>query len=297
MIISVSRRTDIPAFYTDWFTQRLKAGYCCVQNPMNRNQVRRVSLTPETVDAFVFWTRNGTPLLNHRDMLKEYPFYFQWTLTAFGKEIEPYLPTLEKRLEQFKTVADTIGPDRMVWRYDPIFFSKIYSVAWHREQFERISTALRGYTHECIFSFYDPYKKCEKAMQQLGCRRETSEEIEELARGMSEISKASQITLSTCAEQVDLSQYHITHGACIDLTRIERISGRSLQVPKDKNQRKECRCVSSIDIGAYHSCSHLCVYCYANSSEKRVRGNVLKHNPDSPLLIGDLMGDETILEK
>lgn len=296
MIISASRRTDIPAFYSRWFINRLEEGFCYVQNPMNRKQVRSIALTPESVDCFVFWTRNGTPLLPYVERLELYPYYFQWTLTAYEKEVEPHLPPLQKRIEQFKRVADSVGPERMVWRYDPIFISEKYSIQWHQEQLFFIGSALSGYTKELIFSFFDPYKKCEKAMQSLGYQPETESDIKKLAIGINHTTQATSIKASTCAETADLSLYNIQHGACIDTERMTKLTGLTYRILKDKNQRQECNCVRSIDIGSYHSCPHLCRYCYANSSESRVRANVQKHNPDSLLLIGELQGDESIRE-
>lgn len=294
MIISVSRRTDIPAFYTPWFINRLRAGFCYVQNPMNRKQIRSITLTPEVVDFFVFWTRNGTPLLSYLQDLKPYHFYFQWTLTAYGREVEPNLPPLEKRIEQFQQLAETFGSHRVVWRYDPIFLSSTYTVKWHLEQIELISTALSGFTDTMVFSFYDNYKKCDMVMQQLGYNRETAADIKELATGIYRRGQAAGMNVSTCAEAIDLSSSGIAHGACINAERIEQITGRRCSAKRDKNQRAHCLCIESVDIGIYHSCPHLCRYCYANGSEKQVWQRFKKHNPQAPLLIGTLQGDETI---
>jgi hypothetical protein len=269
MILSVSRRTDIPAFYADWFYERLQAGYARVANPRNPGQIRTVDLTPPAVDGIVFWTRNPRPMLDHLADLREYPYYFQITLNAHGPEVEPRVPSAAAAVEVFRQLSSMIGPDRVLWRYDPIFLTARYDIRYHLEHFASLATQLAGHTQQCTISFVDPYRKILRAMRELGLRPPEPDEICEIAAGLAQIGQACNIKLQTCAEPVDLSRYGIGHACCIDAARFTPAGGRPPAAGKDKNQRPACGCAASVDLGTYDTCRYGCVYCYAITPHAR----------------------------
>lgn len=297
MILSVSRRSDIPAFYSQWFLNRLREGYVLVPNPMNRKQVSGITLSPETIDGIVFWTRNGAPLIPYLGQIKAYPYYFQWTLTAYDADVEPHLPPHEKSFATLTELSEILGAHCIIWRYDPIFLSARYSIDFHVSAFRTLAEKLSGKVEKCVISFYDAYAKVKSAMGAVAGRVLSETEMHIIAENFSEIAQEYNIELATCCEVMDLEQYGIMHNACIDADLLTRISGHSFKKLKDKNQRPACNCVGSVDIGMYDSCLHGCRYCYANRNEWIVRQNNLLHNPQSPLLIGELRGDEKITER
>ena len=159
MIISASRRTDVPMYYADWLFNRIRAGYAYVRNPVNPRQVSRVSLEPEAVDGIVFWTKNPAPMLDRLDALKEYMYYFQFTLTSYGQDVERHIPHKGKGvIPAFQRLSDSIGPQRVIWRYDPIFLSPVYPLEYHIRWFEILARKLVPYTRKCIVSFLDFYR-------------------------------------------------------------------------------------------------------------------------------------------
>lgn len=298
MILSVSRRTDIPAFYADWFLRRLQEGYVLVRNPMNHHQVSRVSLSPSVIDCIVFWIKNGAPLLPNLDTIaNEYPFYFQYTLNAYHSDVEPVLQPLDTRINTFQTISKKIGADHIIWRYDPILLSDKYSLDWHIERFSYIASKLHGYTRECTFSFIDLYTKVQTNTKALNIRECRPEEIDQIASAFSCIAKEKGLVLRTCAEAVDLQKYGIEHGCCIDGKLISEITGWNMAAKKDPNQRQECGCLESVDIGQYNTCKHGCKYCYATFNAQSVVTLTKKHDPTSPFLIGHTEPDDKITER
>lgn len=258
MIISASRRTDIPAFYSEWFINRIKEGFVIVRNPMN-NQPRRILLSPDIVDCIVFWTKNPIPIIPQLDKLKDYCYYFQFTLTSYGKDIERNLPDKKKDLiSAFQRLSKEIGPERVIWRYDPILINERYTKEYHLKAFEEIAGALNGYTEKCVFSFIDIYGKNKVAMQKLG----------------------------------------IQHNACIDKALIEHLTGGKIKDTKknikDAGQREVCKCMTSKEIGTHNTCGNGCVYCYANYSSESVKKSMAKYDPKSPILCDRIEPNEEI---
>lgn len=298
MIISASRRTDIPAYYTQWFLNRVRENYVLVRNPMNIHQVSRVSLAPDVVDGIVFWTKDPTPMLSRLDALQDYMYYFQFTLTAYGQDIEPAVPDKEGVvIPAFQRLSDTIGPERVIWRYDPIFLSAKYTPDYHIRRFEELAKQLSPYTKQCIISFLDFYRNTAQRMSVAGVRDFPADVQCALAKAFSEIGESYGLKLATCSEEIDLSAYGISHAHCIDSSLFERLLNCPLKLGKDKNQRTECGCMESVDIGAYDTCSHGCLYCYATLSEKNVLTNRQKHMPSSPLLLGQLGPEDKVTER
>lgn len=297
MIISASRRTDIPAYYSEWFINRVKEKYLYVRNPMNVHQIGKISLDVEVVDGIVFWTKNPIPMLSKIDQLKGYTYYFQFTLTAYGPEIEPGLPSKNKKLiPAFQELSRKIGKEKVIWRYDPIFFNEKYTIEYHKKYFRVLATKLATYTEKCTISFLDLYRNTMRNIQPFGIRVPSKEEQIELMIEFSRIAKEFGFYIDTCAEEIDLNKMGISHACCIDKKRFENIGGYKLEVKKDTNQRTICGCIASIDIGTYNTCKNGCVYCYANYSKNTVAGQTQSHNPLSPLLFG-CVGEKDIIKE
>lgn len=264
MILSVSRRTDIPAFYSEWFYERVREGFVCVRNPMNAHQVSRIPISPEVVDCIVFWTKNAAPMMDKLEQMEEFDYYFQFTVNDYGKETEPYVPALSERLETFMRLSEMIGRERVIWRYDPILFSDRYIPEYHLKSFEKIASALGGYTEKCVFSFVDVYpSKNGGSLNRMNARWLSHEKLDRFAGELARIGKQNGLMLATCAEAVSLAKHGIEHNSCIDKALIERITGAPLLVAGDK-QREHCGCAKCDDIGSYDTCPHGCIYCYAN---------------------------------
>lgn len=298
MIISASRRTDIPACYSDWFFNRLEAGSVCTRNPMNPRQVSRISLSPATVDGIVFWTKNPLPMLERLHLLQTYPFYFQFTLNAYGRDLEPGIPSKNTVIiPTFQALSNMIGPERIIWRYDPIILTSQYTVEYHIHYFEQLARRLSGYTHKCVISFVDFYRHLHSVSQERSFRSMGTPEMLHLAGHLSDIAQKYHLVLETCAEAVDLSSFGICHGCCIDGALFESITGEPLKFRKDSSQRKECGCMESIDIGMYNSCTNGCRYCYANHSAKTLQQNLQAHDPAAPLLYGTIRPEDTVRDR
>ena len=292
MIISASRKTDIPAFYSEWFINRIKEGYVYSRNPMNAHQISRIPLNPDVVDCIVFWTKNPIPIIPKLDELKDYNYYFQFTLTGYGRDIEANLPDKKKDLiPAFQQLSEKIGSERVIWRYDPIAINERYTAEYHIKAFGQIAEALNGRTEKCVISFVDFYQKIQKNMQALNIQDASPETMTDVAKKMYEIATANGMVLATCAEKIDLAAIGIEHNACIDQGVIERICGGKLKVKKDPSQRSECKCVESRDIGTYNTCRNGCRYCYANFSPKTVKESMAKYDPNSPILCDTINED------
>jgi hypothetical protein len=290
MIVSVSRRTDIPAYYVPWLRNRLKEGFALVRNPRNFKRTRFVSLAPGNVDCFVFWTKDARPLFGLLDMLDDRgtPYFFQWTVTPYGPDIEPGIAPKADILAAFRALSERIGPHRTIWRYDPVFVGDDFPVCRHLEAFERMCASLSGAAGRCVLSFVDLYAK----MSGRGIAETSREDMKRIAGGFAKSAAVHGISLQTCCEETDFEEEGIRNGACIDGVLVERLAGRSLGTKRDRNQRPLCGCAESADIGAYDTCPAGCLYCYANRGGTAVRVNTARHNPESPLLAGMPSPDE-----
>ena len=296
MIISASRRTDIPAFYVHWFINRIRAGYCTVPNPFNRKQIARVSLLPDDLDLIVFWTRNPKPLFPYLDELDQrgYHYYFQYTLLGYPRQMEPHNPPRSAAISTFCELADRIGSERVIWRYDPIVFSNLTGTRYHIENYAQIAAALKNATHHSVISVMDMYTKSRKRVDQLN--REglaiteydgtPSQRFADLMNALALAAHQNDMHIQSCAEDLDLTIYGIQPGKCIDDQYISTTFGFEVDHRKDPGQRKACGCVVSKDIGIYNSCLFGCPYCYATGSFDRARQNHAQHDPESPSLVG-----------
>lgn len=290
MILQTGMRTDIPAFYSKWFINRIKEGYVLVRNPYNPSSVTRYEINPDVVDLIAFCTKNPAPMFEYMDILKSYGQYWFVTITPYGKEIEPNVPDKKQVIEDFKTLSKSVGIDSIGWRYDPIFITDKYNLEFHITTFEKMAKELSDYTNTCIISFIDLYKKVITNFPQ--ARMVTKEERLIIGKAFADIGKKYNITIKACAEGDELKQYGIDCSGCLTQETYETALHTKLNMPKRKGQRDECACFFGNDIGAYDTCKHLCKYCYANTNPIAVSHNSKLHNPDSPFLIGShQMGD------
>jgi hypothetical protein len=316
MIVSASRRTDIPGLYFAWFLNRLRARFVLVRNPFAPSRVSRVVLG-ENVECVVFWTKNAAPALHRMNEFHAFgiPCYFLYTVTSYGNDLERSVPPEQERIDAFRRLSDMIGPERVVWRYDPIIFSEPpFSRPWmsagnssgsgtgmdleyHIRHFADLAKKLEGATGRCVISFLDMYKKCRARLEPLHIVEPTEETMVYTAMHLRGIADSCGISVQSCAEEVDLSVAGVERGGCIDGLLISRITGRSVRLPKDRSQRKACRCGLSVDIGAYDSCTNSCLYCYATASPEAALKNHARHDPESPLLIGRTRSTDRIVER
>ena len=298
MIISASRRTDIPTYYSEWFINRIRDGYLYVRNPMNIHQISKITLSPGVIDGIVFWTKNPIPMMQYLDELNNYAYYFQFTVNAYGKDVEVNVPNKnDVIIPAFRELSNRIGRDRVIWRYDPILLTEKYTIDYHVNYFNELAKRLSGYTHKCGISFVDLYRNTQAHLKELNILPLGEKEMYELAERLVEIANKNDLIVESCAEKINLEQFGIQHGHCIDCQLFEKILNCKINILKDKNQRLECGCMESIDIGAYNTCKNGCVYCYANFSKTTVIKNMGAHNPSSPLIYGEVMPDDKIVER
>ena len=292
MIINTGQRTDIPAFYAEWFANRLREGFVCVRNPYDPQQVSRYRLDPSVVDVIGFCTKNPAPMFPYRELLRDYGQYWFVTITPYGRDIEPNVPDKRRLLADFQTLSDTVGVDAVGWRYDPIFLSDKYTAAYHLRAFAQIAAALEGSTKTAVVSFIDLYPKVRRNFPE--AREVPREQRLALGKEMIQIASAHGMTLKPCAEGDELAPYGADCGGCMRIGDYEKAIGKRLRVPKRKGARAACACYLSCDIGAYNTCKHLCRYCYANADPERVLSQSRLHDPRSPFLIGNYTDGDRI---
>ncbi len=297
LIISASRRTDIPAFYSDWFFNRIADGYVLVRNPMNLHQIGRVSLSPEVVDCIVFWTKNPERMIPGLDLLKEYMYYFHFTLNPYDSTVEKNVPNKETLIDIFIRLSEKLGENRVIWRYDPIIISHEFGLEYHLEHFDYLASRLNKHTKKCIISFVDFYARAKKKLNAMDAKELRNIEIKSIASKLSSIARGYSLKLETCAEVIDLEEYEIGYSRCIDSELIGELLGTKIDVAKDKNQRAACGCATSIDIGVYNSCSHNCAYCYANYNKGLMKKNIDAYDVNSPLLCSKVGPEDKIYER
>lgn len=292
MILNTGSRTDIPAYYSDWFYNRVREGYVLARNPYNPSQITKYLLNPEVIDIMVFCTKNPQPMLDRLSLLDAFDTFWFVTITPYGKDIEPYVPPKDQVIAAFCQLSDLVGRKRMSWRYDPIFITDKYSVAYHIEQFRMMAKALSGYTDQCVVSFIDLYEKTKKNFS--GVRSVTAQEQEQLIAAFSESARDNSLQIHLCCENAGLVRENVDADGCMSKDVLEKALGCRLDVPKKKAARSECSCLLGADIGAYNTCGHGCLYCYANYDRETVVRNMKLHNAASPLLIGEVSESDVV---
>lgn len=290
MILFASGRTDIPAFYSNWFINRVKAGFVDVRNPFNQKLVSRIYFSD--VDLIMFCSKNPLPMINKLDILKV-PVLFHVTITPYGKDVEPNIPDKRLIIEGVKKLSLVLGIDNVVVRYDPIFLSDKYNVDYHIKAFDKLCKNLNGYVNKIIVSFMDEYKNVRSNKNILKYRAFTREDYKKIGEAFSKSAHDNGMSVQTCFEDEDLTEYGFVKGECLSHELAYILTGKKF---KSSNVRKEkkCECVQMVDIGDYNSCMHMCKYCYANYDEKAVSSNFKRHDDNSSLLIGTIQNDDVI---
>jgi hypothetical protein len=264
---------------------------------MNYHQVSRIALTPDVIDCIVFWTKDPRNMLDKLDLLKEYNYYFQITVNPYDNQIERNVAPKRNIIESFKKLSTLIGKKRTIWRYDPIILTDKIDIKYHSKYFAILAAQLSNYTERCIISFVDMYKKTERNMKSFNAVVVKEKDMLEIGKVLSDLALSYGLKIETCSELMDLSSLGIGHAKCIDDRLISDILGEDLNIQRDKNQREICACAESIDIGVYNTCKHGCLYCYANYSDKAVKNSIMKHDPQSPMLIGNLEPNDKITDR
>lgn len=293
MILNTGNRTDIPAYYSEWFYNRIKEGFVYVRNPYYPNQVQRFVLSPELVDCIIFCTKNPAPMLPRIEEFSAFRQFWQVTITPYGTDVEPYVPEKNKVMDSLKRLSERFGVEAVSWRYDPIFISEKYSLDFHLETFEKMAENLRGYVDQCVISFIDLYAKTKRNFHEVQAVNVKERAI--IGEKFAEIGKAYGILIRSCCEGTELQKYGINVDGCMTKAVIERAIGATLDIPgKMTRAREECDCLLGNDIGMYNTCGHGCLYCYANYDRKTVEENMRLHNPKSPFLIGEQQPQDVI---
>ena len=290
MILFASGRTDRPAFYSNWFINRVKAGFVDVRNPFNQNLVSRINFSD--VDLIMFCSKNPLPMIDKLKMLKV-PVLFHVTITPYSKDVEPNIPDKRLIIEGVKKLSLVLGIDNVVLRYDPIFLSDKYNVDYHIRAFDKLCKNLNGYVNKIIVSFMDEYKNVRINKDILKYRTFTREDYKKIGEAFSKSAMDNGMSVQTCFEDNDLTEYGFVKGECLSHELAYILTGKKF---KSSNVRKEkkCECVQMVDIGDYNSCMHMCKYCYANYDEKAVSSNFERHDDNSSLLIGSIQSDDVI---
>ena len=295
MIINTGGRTDTVQYYSDWLLRRFQEGYVLSRNPLFPNRVTRYELTPDKVDCVVFCSKNYRPILPRlREITDRFHTYFYYTITAYGADIEPGVPSIEESVETLRELSVLVGRRRLAWRYDPVLLTGSYTISRHLETFDRLAAALAPWIDRCIFSFVELYRKLEVNMPEL--RPLSVEDMDTLARGLGAIAGKYGIALQICGTEEDYSRYGIRPSGCMTLEILGRANGVEFGKRKHRGMRRGCHCIESRDIGAYDTCLNGCKYCYANRSARKAWENRPLHDPASPLLLGHVQEGDTIIQ-
>lgn len=287
MIINTGARTDTVQFYAKWLLKRFEEGYVLSRNPLFPNKVTRYELTPDKVDCVVFCSKNYEPILSDISKITErFHTYFHYTITAYGKDIEPGVPSIEKSMDTLKRLSAIVGKQRLAWRYDPVLLTEKYTIQTHLKSFENMAKELSPYVDRCIFSFVEMYKKLETNMPELIPM--TDADKDNLAKGLGKIAEKYGLYIQTCGTNGDYSRYGIHSSGCMTLDILGGANGILFKDLKHKGTRQGCHCIESRDIGAYDTCMNGCKYCYANKNPEKAFENYSCHDPNSPLLLGHL---------
>lgn len=293
MIINVGGRTDIVNYYTPWLINRLREGFVYTRNPYNPKQLTKYDLSRDKVDAIIFCSKNYKPILKYMpQIIEKYPVYCHYTITCYGSDIEPNVPSVDKSIETLKILSDIVGSNKVAWRYDPILLTEKYTVDKHLESFEYMTSILHEHVSSCIFSFVDMYKKVYRNMPEIieAC----DDDQKELLKGLSCIAKRYDMPLQSCAVGNKYAEYGIRNSGCTTAKILEESNNIIFKNIKHTGCRKGCKCMPWRDIGEYDTCPNSCKYCYANKNPRVAKRNYKLHNSLSPVLIGHVNDDDII---
>ncbi len=288
MIINTGARTDTVQYYTKWLLRRFKEGYVLSRNPLFPNKVTRLELTPDKVDCVVFCSKNYRPILPDLHLITDrFHTFFFYTITAYGKDIEPGVPSIDESIETLLELEKQVGAGRICWRYDPVLLtSHKYTIDFHLKTFDAMAARLTGHASRCVFSFVEVYKKLELNMPELKVM--TTAEMNEIARGLGAIGQKYGLHLQTCGTNGDYRKYGIHPSGCMTLEMLGQANHIAFRRLRHRGSRAGCHCIESRDIGAYDTCINGCKYCYANKNPQAAAANYRLHDPNSPLLLGHI---------
>ncbi len=295
MIINTGGRTDTVQYYTDWLMRRFEEGYALTRNPLFPTKVNRYELDPKVVDCVVFCSKNYQPILPRlHEITDRFNTYFHYTITAYGRDIEPGVPPIDESMATLIELSQLVGRQRVSWRYDPVLLTRDYTIQRHLETFDRMARSLAPHIDRCIFSFVEMYKKLRFNMPELIPL--SVEDMDELARGLGSIAATYGMRIQTCGTNGDFSRYGIQSSGCMTLDILGEANGVAFKNRKHKGMRQGCHCIESRDIGAYDTCLNGCKYCYANQTPQKAIENYKLHDPASPLLLGQVCPDDTVTQ-
>ena len=293
MIINTGGRTDTVQYYTEWLLKRFSEGWVLSRNPLFPNKVTRYELTPEKVDCVVFCSKNYKPILPRiHEITDRFPTYFYYTITAYGRDMEPGVPSIEESIQTLAELSEKVGKGRVAWRYDPVLLTDTYTAERHFETFGRMAERLAPHVDRCIFSFVEMYKKLDFKMPELSPI--SAEQKDRLAQGHENIAARYGLHIQTCGTDDDYSLYGIHSSGCMTLEILGRANGLEFRDLSHRGMRAGCHCIESRDIGAYDTCINGCRYCYANTDDRLALENYKRHDPDSPLLLGRIRPQDQI---
>ena len=293
MILNTGARTDTVQYYTEWLLRRFREGYVYSRNPLFPNKVSRYELTPEKIDCVEFCSKNYRPILKDlHEITDHFNTHFQYTITAYGKDIEPGVPSIDESIQTLYELEEQVGKQRICWRYDPVLLTGRYTIERHFETFEYMAEKLAGHVDRCIFSFVEMYQKLETNMPELFPI--SDKDKERIAEGLGRIAKEYGILIQTCGTNGDYTRYGIMRSGCMTLDILGRANGIEFRDLKHKGMREGCHCIESRDIGAYNTCPNGCRYCYANKDHKKAAENYRLHDPRSPILTGAIKDTDVI---
>ncbi len=295
MIINTGQRTDIPAFYSKWFINRIREGFVLVRNPYYPKTVTKFLLNPDVVDVIGFCTKNPRPMFKYLDEIKEFGQFWYISITGFEKDYETNVPAIDQVIEDFIYLSNKIGKDKVAWRYTPIIINDKYTKERHIKTFEYIAKRLEGYTNLVAYGFVDIYPKLQKNHPEI---KDTDDLTKiEITKEFKEIAKRYNMNLRLCSKEKWLKEFGIDVDGCMRLEDYEKAINSNLILKKRMDARKGyCSCLISNDIGMYNCCPHLCRYCYANGNKDLVISNFNMHDENSPLLLGNINEDDIIKE-
>ena len=295
MIINVGGRTDIVNYYTPWLINRIKEGYVYSRNPLFPNNISKINLSPDKVDCLIFCSKNYKPIIKYIDKInKMYRIICHYTITAYGKDVEPNVPSIDESINTLIKLSKIVGKEKIIWRYDPLLLTKNYSVDYLIKMYDYIASKVYNYVSKVVFSFVEMYKKLKYNMPEIILFKE--EDKIKLVQEIGNISKKYNIRVQTCGTDEVYEKYGIQKSGCTTKEFLETALGINLKNIKEGNMRKGCHCITTRDIGAYDTCINGCKYCYANRNLFIAISNYKSHDSKSPLLIGKVKKTDIIKE-
>ncbi|MBQ7567651.1 DUF1848 domain-containing protein [bacterium] len=293
MILNTGARTDTVQYFTPWLLKRFAEGYVLTRNPLFPHKVTCYELTPDTIDCVVFCSKNYKPILPRlHEITERFNTFFHYTITAYGRDMEPGVPSIAESIATLKELEKQVGAQRICWRYDPVLLNDKYTMQTHRETFASMAAQLAGHVNRCIFSFVEIYRKVEVNMPEL--LPLSTAQREDIAAMLGEIAQRHGLYIQTCGTNGDYRRYGVHASGCMTLDMLGEANGLRFRSLKHKGSRQGCHCIETHDIGAYDTCPNGCRYCYANRNPRKAAANYKLHDPDSPLMLGSVGPEDEV---